>query len=497
MKKLFCICILICFLLTSCGGGQGDLNVYTPESSSETTISSPIIVMPETTASVIIMPDTSEIVAPTTNTPTSTIAPPDTYESDIVSSDINTSEVLPPETSEPAVSVEAVTTIPYPPETLPPQFITENIPTHIPDIPEELREYVNNYTYTASSDSNINTLSRFVSYFAVCGDYLYHQQMIQNKGQTLLRLRCLNIKTGELTSPCFDPVCTHDTLECDFCFRTPISIQSFGKYIVFYAKKGVSGQQEGFKCYLYNTQTGGLRKEIFNQQDYGNISTYVSHSGNYLYNCGHRLYDNPAVSGTEDKTVYELQFWRHDLSSGKTEIIHTLSDTYRGYNFDMVYGDRIYYRKTYRETGVTVAYSMSLDCTDVREEPYFILAEYYTGSLQWRTYPSGAAYLIQSVDMRNGQVRSIKVDTSNEPGLCVTDKYVYYSITDAQGYSQIWRCDHGLNSHTNLFTFNGELNSFYVYGDYIYCMKTVNQSGKSVTKVMRINMNVGEILYIE
>ena len=38
MKKLCCMCILICLLLTSCGGGQGDLNVFTTTASQDVSV---------------------------------------------------------------------------------------------------------------------------------------------------------------------------------------------------------------------------------------------------------------------------------------------------------------------------------------------------------------------------------------------------------------------------------------------------------------------------
>ena len=50
MKKLFCICILTCLLLTSCGGGGEDLNVYTTEPRTETNALQPSIGAADTTA---------------------------------------------------------------------------------------------------------------------------------------------------------------------------------------------------------------------------------------------------------------------------------------------------------------------------------------------------------------------------------------------------------------------------------------------------------------
>ena len=85
MKKLFCICILICLLLTSCGGGGEDLNVYTTEPR--------------------------------------------------------------PETSAPPLDDATTDT----------GFVVK---TH--DIPEELREYVPNYTYEPSDDDNDLVLRRLI-----------------------------------------------------------------------------------------------------------------------------------------------------------------------------------------------------------------------------------------------------------------------------------------------------------------------------------------------
>ena len=147
MKKLFCICILICLLLTSCGGGGEDLNVYTTEP------------RPETSAP---------------------------QSSDTLSSDSETSFV---------------------------------VKSH--DIPEELREYVDNYTYEPSDDADDQIIRRLVCSYAVSGGYLYYiDTSINYSGETNKTdvMKRLNLITGEISSPCFDPICTHDTVDCDFCF---------------------------------------------------------------------------------------------------------------------------------------------------------------------------------------------------------------------------------------------------------------------------------------
>ena len=497
MKRIACLALLLCLLLTSCAAGGGDLNIYTTTPvettvPNDSTVSHPI----ESTTAETVFTESVSTTTPveTTVLNDSTVPHPiesTTAETVFTESVSTTSAPEQPLSTTPAPEITTVVTS-APAE----QTTVEDIAVNRPTVPDEFRQYISNYTFQPSTDSNNVPLYREVAYFAEYGDYIYYQEMLQSGGKSYLRLRCLNTKTGELTSPCFDPVCTHDTLDCDFCFQSPISVQSFGKYIVFYAKKEMK-PTSAFQCYLYNASTGELRSGIFNQQNYSNISTYVCHSGNYLYNFGYNLYDNPNATGSNDKTVYEMQIWRYDLSSGKTETIHTLSDTYRGYTMQLVHGDRIYFHKLDKEAAKSAMYSMSLACTDVREEPNFVSAKYYVGDEQWDVVNDNGKYAVRSVNIKTGETKVVVESNKHEIGLAVTDKYVYYSIIESSDSSQLWRCDHNGNNKTRLTAFDGILKSFSVYGNYVYRVGTVKINGKSTTKAVRIHVETGEVLIIE
>ena len=203
MKKLFCICILICLLLTSCGGGQGNLNVYT---------TSP-----------------NEIQVPSENID----------DSALTSTDTDT-------------------------------FETRG------EIPEELRVYVPNYTYTPSDDSADKVTQRTMNSFSVSGDWLYYVKK-ESTPRKYNRLMRLNLKTGEISSPCLDPVCTHDTNSCPFQYGYIGNVRAYGRYVVF---AGGSGATSADHIHIYDTETGSI---TVIDENIPSFTDFLASCGNIYY----------------------------------------------------------------------------------------------------------------------------------------------------------------------------------------------------------------------
>ncbi len=422
MKKLFCICILTCLLLTSCGGGGEDLNVYTTEPRTETNALQPSIGAADTTA--------------------------------------------------------------------------ENIAVKTPDIPEELREYVVNYTYEFSKDSNECVLQRSsVPLVAAVGNYLYYVDMSSVKNPIIKQL---NLVTGEIAVPCFDPVCTHNSIECDFFFERVSNILAFGKYVVFYAAKDISstGQNRG---YLYDTSTGILYKEIFNKQGNTIGSVYISCIDDNLYNSVTVQKDNPNATGSTDKTIYEIQMCRYNISTNTSSVIHSIVGTQRNGGLSVAYNGRIYYSEG------SMYYSMLPDTSDVREEPYFAEnTAFFTEELRWIN-TSSAKNSIRSINMRTGEAKEVVAYNGYDLSYFVTNNYLYFyykilskdQVGNECTVYELWRCNHNGGNKTKLCSLNMSPGNFFVYGNYIYthCKSEGNDNG--AYKLARIHVETGEVLYIE
>ena len=422
MKKLFCICILACLLLTSCGGGGEDLNVYTTESK--------------------------------------------------------------PETSTTQLSTDAVDTT------------SENIIVKTPDIPEELRVYVDNYSYDPSDDSNTFAVCRYTQRFAVCGDYLYYADVSSPQGKSVSVLKCLNMKTGEISSPCFDPVCTHNTFDCDFYFLRISSIHAYGKYIVMSGIKEAQLNVQNSE-YVYDVTTGKVYKDVFSlmQADRGN--TYISCIQDDIFDYAIDTYDNPNATGEHDKTIYEFQLWKYNIPTGERTVVFKSSNTFNEYNFLIAYGGRLYYSQYFPESDQRKIYSMLPDQSDIREENNFCFGDYYVGDLIWNVKSENGAYEIFCTDVNSGERKILAKSDQYEMGQCLTDQYLYYSYIvpdeNGQSKSQLWRCDHNGNNKEQLITYDGVLRYFTIYGNYIFSHCTVGE----IYKIERVHVETGEVLYIE
>ena len=427
MKRIACLALLLCLLLTSCAAGGNDLNIYTTEPRPETT-------------------------------PPAVADAPD---------------------KEGNVTFETT---------------AEPLEIKVPEIPEELREYVPGYTYDPSDDSGNETISRLAKNYAVFGNYMYYvfKDNGPNKGPAMLK--CLNLTTGEVTTPCFDPVCTHDTADCDFAFYLISGVRRVGKYVVFWAMKNLKADVRN-KAYLYDVTTGELREGVFDHEDYDNGTGFVTCIGDMIYTVASSRRDNPNSTGEHDRTLYKVDFLRYNIPADKWEVYFSSENTFDEYGFSMAYRGRLYYSQYDPATSQNKYYSMLPDGGDVREEPYYVSTRYYVGDLAWESVYDGN-YHVQVTNIVSGEVKRVISSDQYELGFCVTDKHLYYTyiVKDETGKtsSQLWRCDHNGENQTQLITFDGNLRNFSIYGNYIYFSSANNN-----LCLKRIHVETGEVLIIE
>ncbi len=414
MKKLFCMCILICLLLTSCGDGQGNLNVFT------------------TTAS----------------------------------QDVSVTDV-----------------------------VTDTFETR-GEIPEELRVYVPNYTYTENEDDVDLVTPRAVSGIAAGEEYIYYVQNI-SEPYTCNRLMRLHLQTGEISSPCLDPVCTHNTDNCMFQHKYIGSVQSFGRYIAYAG--GTSGTSY-HNIYIYDTVTGKVHKDIFNSAGNEIGSLYASCINDDVYGKVVIKRENPNAAGSSDSTIYEIQMWRYNIPSETSYLMHTLENVRNSGGFAMTIGERIYYGDYVPGSDVIMMpYSMRYDQTDIREEPYFQNGYYYTDEYIWNAAEKNAMICIS---MKTGEIKTVIPESPYTTRFTITNNYVYYHRIvpfekDGPDVHELWRCDHTGENAVLLHSLEQSISmDFAVKGKYLYTL-AAGKSGNASSMLVRIDVETGEILYIE
>ena len=425
MKRIACLALLLCLLLTSCALGGNDLNIYTTEP------------RPETTPHAV---------------------------TDAPGTDGSASDVT---TAEP-------------------------IDVMIPEIPEEFKTYVAGYTFDPSDDTT-TVLRRYVDRYAACGDYIYYGSKDMTSKQPAV-LKCLNTKTGEVYIPCFDPVCTHDTLDCDLAYYMTHNFHSFGRYIVFAAMKKMEMNARNH-IYLYDVTTGELRQRVFDKTGYDSGSSYISIIGDTLYNFAYVHSDNPDATGEQDKTLYRVNFLRYNISADKEETYFSSENTFKEYSFLLAHNGRIYYSQYFSESYETKIYSMLPDGSDVRDEPHYISGDYMVGDWAWNMVDDGK-YVIRATNINTGETRDVITSESQELCFAMTDNYVYYAYLTYDGdkvvSSKLWRCDHNGENKTELITYEGSLRLMSIVGNYIYTTVTAPRYC-----LKRIHVETGEVLIIE
>ena len=414
MKRIACLALLLCLLLTSCASSGGDLNIYTTEPRPDALVT-----------------DVTTVV--------------DAEESYVIK-------------------------------------------TH--DIPDELREYVPGYTYQSSDDDNDKILCRYVNTKTVSGDYLYFSSHIGEGPGRIAQVKRINLKTGEISGLCFDPVCTHDSLRCDLCFQDISNIQIFGRYLAIYARMSMGGTS---KAYLYDTATGEVRKEIFNRDGNTMLSTYFGCIGDNLYSSVTVRTDNPNSTGDRDKTIYDEQIWEYNMPTGNSRKVLSFVNTTNTGGLITTFNGRLYYYDEYSQTR-----SMLPDGSDDRSEPGIGVFDYYSADVSWyiRYNPS----VIQTIDMKTGIISDI-INVKNIMAYCATNNYIYYSVKKTsfsdEIHAELWRCNNDGSDPKKLLDSEFSLSRLYIHGNYLYLSGNSGNGAQAKSVLVRMHVETGEILYLD
>ena len=177
------------------------------------------------------------------------------------------------------------------------------------------------------------------------GGYVYFPYTIHNeKGKSIAKaIMRQNLSTGEISSPCQDPLCTHDNRDCPFyCGLVFVVPQIFGdEWMVIQSNFNVNYYEYGYSRdstrILYNLKTGEYRRIFKLQNPKEAYDGLIFYDGSDLFNT------SPSDTKETDENGEEYFPWnvyKHDLKTGKESVIFT---TRYSINIIAVTQKKVYY----------------------------------------------------------------------------------------------------------------------------------------------------------
>ena len=267
---------------------------------------------------------------------------------------------------------------------------------------------------------------RLVSELTYHNGYVYYPEQY---GQYHVFKR-MNLTTGEISSPCADPLCSHTDENCPFYAgnRGIPSVKIFGKWIVIQSvfTDPAKAQSRRYKRILYNSQTGEWTEFFQTTGDAQNDSN-IMQIGDCLY---HMSY---GMSRTENGETYipsEIQ--RYNLKTGVEDVIYS-----HPYNILLIMAgeSRLYFYEDIADQEYRF-YSIDKNGEGVREEPTISLTPDYVYQNRIYSHPkndeSGVSPLLMQ-DMTSGEIITVTEDHM-VGSICIDNGYLYYMTKDY--YSQ-------------------------------------------------------------
>ena len=254
--------------------------------------------------------------------------------------------------------------------------------------------------------------------------YMFFFEKVESESAgDLYSVKRLNLLTGEISSPCKDPLCTHLNEDCPFVcggMATPM-IQFFDQYILVHSQfRDYSlAEHSRYKRILYNEKTGEW-KEIFQTVSSNTNSKNAFCIDNYLY---HAAY---GARRTENGKVYvPTEIRRYNLKNGEEEVIYThdfciflvMAGQSRLYFYEDIAGEKFRF------------FSVDKDGKDFRNEPRITLRPSYVyqnriyGELEFDGTFTKSPLLIQ--DLNTGETLTVVEDHING-SLCIAENKLYY-----------------------------------------------------------------------
>ncbi|MBQ8512720.1 MAG: hypothetical protein IJ497_08910 [Clostridia bacterium] len=385
------------------------------------------------------------------------------------------------------------------------------------------------FTYTESDDSIPPGNAQSNDDMLYHGGYIY---IMPGDKQPVYRY---NVKTGNVTCMCQDPLCMHDTEECPlYGLRLQFYITADGE-LCFYRQFGSMNLSatgmlidvEHFNDFvLYDTE----KQKIRVLESYGNTAGFMPE----LYIGDYRYYNGQVYDAETDESEWGLM--RMELSTGEREWFGAgtdddgnavpVEDSYPCF----VLGERLYFQDA---LGI---FSLNMDGEDRREHAPLGRTEadgirtdgeylYYRndGCLLRTPIDGGEAELLTDGGVTDFCLTEnwLTYETGGEVVLGKAEIYGYAGNEVVLSGGEIHRCRHDGSEDTAVFTFEGELAGtrpvgMIVEGNYMYCgyvqwtdadgdgiyrdgdsVSSMAINGKETCTMLRIDLTTGETMVIE
>jgi len=350
-------------------------------------------------------------------------------------------------------------------------------------------------SYTESEDNplpNYILTSKRYQYYDGClyfmngasqNNYVLPLTIMENYSPTTL-VR-MNIRTGNITTLCPDPLCMHTTVDCPFS----------GVISYFYIEDGIVLYHRRYQEYNASRRTSesvrqictydiaNMKMTVLKEEEIVSTKSYAEYA-HKLYNPQTKQYYYCDYAYNEEQDVYQWAIMRMDITTGKEEILIMNEAGSMTERYLFLVNDRIYFTDTF------CIYSTDLDLNDkqVHLKGNFPTHEkiYTNGKfIFYSVQQEDESFRIYRVDMDGQNCIDLQINTITD--WLVTEKYIYFmppnwvSIpsTDADIHfytDKIYRCNHdGSNQTLVVKTEYGEngnylqINGLNAIGNYLYC----------------------------
>lgn len=329
------------------------------------------------------------------------------------------------------------------------------------------------FTYTDSDDAPYDENAIIIGRPEVVGDYLYW-----GGGTTLMRY---NVRTGNVTTVCADPLCDHKTKSCPMDRMESDVFHVLKDYVVFVK---CFPTDEGFITQLCRYDIALKKLSVIEKMGNNGFDLMELYIGSMRY------YKDAVYNDTTDK--WESRLCRMDVSAATPADTVLMADSNlipAMARFAFTLDDRIYL------SDGAILYSVSKDLTDAREvyskagsctDGEYI---YYSSPLDKAAYDTPLA-LCSIHRMKIDGTGDTDFGTVATPDWVLTEKYIYYLEYDSVvvgknriSYypgsevtlecSKLYRMNHDGSGKELVYTFSGEetgtrFHEWTVAGNYVY-----------------------------
>jgi len=383
------------------------------------------------------------------------------------------------------------------------------------------------YTYTESDDGVLpyNPLNGG-EYLKYRDGSLYFFSTAKSSYGISILMR-LNVKTGNITSVCADPLCQHDSSDCPFYgvntfwILTPDgNIRYFRNYIE--SIKDAYGVTAGVVINVSFCTFDTRASQMTVNEEFDPNEGWSG--GNEFYSGDYRFYQSSRYD--EETDSYVSSNLRMDMTTNKKTVVTENPDTML-----FIIGERLYL------TDSAVIYSVDFDGGD--------RVDCVTGRFARRQILTDGEYVYYKADgelcrmsLSGGDEEPLGVYPNESYNYYLTENYIYYISGDEvvlgkakiRGYAsdivtleggEFWRCAYDGSNNELVYKFEGDTAGFRplyttVAGNYIYCMYTwwtdadsdgvyvdgdngysFPVNGSTACTIMRIDVTTGEAYFIK